>query len=231
MFFDPMYFIIVGPAILLSMYAQYKVKSTYKNFSKVAALSGMTGSEVARELLDSNGLSGIGVEQVKGELTDHYDPKSKVLRLSQGIYNGSSLSALGIAAHEAGHALQDHAGYVPMKIRAGLVPSASLGTKLGPILIIIGFIFMSGSTLGNGVIQLGIVFFAAAVLFQIVTLPVEFDASKRAITLLSDGGYIKNNEYSATKKVLNAAALTYLAAALAAITQLLYFILLSQRRR
>ena len=231
MFFDPMYFIIVGPAILLSILAQYKVKSTYKNFSKIASISGMTGAQVARELLDANGLSAIEVEQVKGELTDHYDPKKKILRLSAGIFSGSSLAALGIAAHETGHALQDHRGYVPMKIRAGLVPVASFGSSLAPMLIIVGFIFMSGSALGSSLMQLGIVFFGAAVLFQIVTLPVEFDASKRAINLLSDGGYIRNNEYSATKKVLNAAALTYVAAALAALTQLIYFILLSQRRR
>ncbi len=231
MFFDPMYFIIIGPAIILSMLAQHKVKSTYKKFSKVASLSGMTGAEVARELLNKNGLRNIKVEQVKGELTDHYDPKKKVLRLSSGIFGGNSLAALGIAAHEMGHALQDHKGYVPMKIRAQLVPTANIGSRIAPMLIIVGFFIMTSSQfLGNSLMQVGIVFFAAAVLFQLVTLPVEFDASKRAITLLSDGGYIEKSEYTGTKKVLDAAALTYLAAALVAITQLIYFILLSRRR-
>lgn len=232
MFFDPLYFILVGPAILLSMYAQYKVKSTFKRYSEVEASSNATGAQVARVLLDRNGLSDITVEPVEGELTDHYDPRSKVLRLSQPIYNGRSLAALGIAAHEAGHAVQDGTGYVPMRIRAGLVPAAGFGSSLAPMLIMIGIVLLyGGAVFGNLLLQVGIVLFAAAVLFQVVTLPVEFNASNRALQMLTGDGFIRSNELAATKKVLSAAALTYLAAALAAVSQLIYFILLSQRRR
>lgn len=232
MFLDPLYFILVGPAIILSMYAQYKVNSTFKKYSEVAASSNATGAQVARALLDENGLNDVAIEPIQGELTDHYDPRSKVLRLSQSIFYGHSLAALGVAAHEAGHAVQDGTGYVPMKIRAGLVPAASFGSSLAPMIIIIGIVLLySGALFGNIFLQIGIVLFAAAVLFQIVTLPVEFNASNRALLMLTGTGFIQNNELAATKKVLNAAALTYLAAALAAIMQLIYFILLSQRRR
>ena len=232
MFFDPMYFVIVGPAIILSLWAQYKVKSSYKRFSQVASSSGLSGADVARRLLDRNNLSDIRVEPVEGELTDHYDPKARVIRLSQGIYNGRSLAALGIAAHETGHAVQDKTGYAPMRIRAGLVPATSFGSRLAPIIIMLGvFLMYSQIIFGNLLVGLGIVLFAAVVIFQLVTLPVEFNASSRALKMLTGGGFISDSEYPAARSVLSAAALTYLAAALAAVTQLIYFIMLSQRRR
>lgn len=230
MIFDPIYLLLVGPAILFTVWAQYKVKSAYGRYSRIAAASGLTGAQLARDLLDRNNLGSIAVEPVEGELTDHYDPRSKVLRLSQGVYNGRSLAALGVAAHETGHALQDKQGYAPMRIRAGLVPAANFGSQLAPILIIIGVFLLYGRSLfGYLLVQVGIVLFAAAVLFQIVTLPVEFNASNRALAMLSNGGYIQRDEFQATRSVLSAAALTYLAAALVAVMQLIYFISLSRR--
>lgn len=232
MFLDPRYFIIVGPAIIFSMWAQYKVKNSYRRYSKVAASSGLSGSELARMLLDRNGLNDVAVEPIAGELTDNYDPRMKVLRLSNDIYSGRSLAALGVAAHETGHALQDKGGYLPMRFRSGLVPVASFGSRLAPMLILAGiFLLYSRLLLGNIFLEIGIVLFAVAVLFQLITLPVEFNASSRALAALSGGGYIRREEYDGAKKVLSAAALTYLAAALASIMQLIYFILLSQRRR
>jgi hypothetical protein len=233
-YFDPLYFILVGPAIILAMWAQIKVSSTFSRYSKVAASSGLCGAEVAREILDRNGLSEVKIESVQGKLTDHYDPRTKVLRLSREVYSGRSLAALGVAAHEAGHAIQHATNYAPLALRSNLVPAAMFGSNLGPILIIVGFFLLVGagafSALGNLLIQLGIIAFAAAVLFQLITLPVEYNASKRALNLLSSSGFITQAEYGSTQAVLNAAALTYLAAALAAIMQLIYFILLSQRR-
>lgn len=232
LFFNPLYFILVGPAIIFAMWAQYKVKTAYNRYSQVAASSGLTGSQLARNLLDKNDLQEVSIEQISGELNDHYDPRTKVLRLSPNIYNGRSIAALGVAAHETGHALQDKNGYVPMRFRAGLVPVANLGSRIAPLLIFLGvFLLYSRLVFGNVMLQVGIVLFAGAVLFQLITLPVEFNASSRALAMITDGGYIQNDEYQAAKKVLSAAALTYLAAALAAVMQLIYFILLSQRRR
>jgi Zn-dependent membrane protease YugP len=224
MLFDGSYFLYMIPAIILVGWAQYKVKSAYAKFSQVANTSGLSGAQLARALLDRNGLADIGVEPVAGELTDHYDPRGKVLRLSEGIYGGRSVAASGIVAHEVGHAVQDAKDYVPMRIRSGLVPVASFGSSLGPMLVILGFFLRFA-----GLINLGIIVFAAAVLFQIVTLPVEINASSRALVMLRDGGYIYQEEYGATRKVLSAAAYTYLAATLASIMMLLYYIGLGRR--
>ncbi len=228
-FFSPMYFVFMLPAMILVGWAQYKVKSAYARNSQIPAASGLSGARLARELLDANGLANISVEPVAGELTDHYDPRGRVLRLSEGIYNGRSVAAQGIVAHEVGHAVQDARGYVPLKLRAGLVPAAQFGSSLGPILIIIGIFFVAGSAFSSLMINLGIAFFTAAVIFQIVTLPVEFNASRRAMAMLSGGGWLQTNEYQPAKQVLSAAALTYLAATLAAIMQLLYYLFLSRR--
>lgn len=225
-FFSPLYLLLVGPAMLLVFWSQYKVKSTYSKNSRISAASGMSGSQLARTLLDRNGLSNVSVQPVSGELTDHYDPRSKSLRLSEGIFGGRSIAAQGIVAHEVGHALQDSRGYVPLKIRASLVPAASFGSSIGPLLVVAGIIFAAGSELSGILVNLGIIFFAAAVVFQIVTLPVEFNASRRALFMLTDGSYITPDEVSPAKQVLNAAALTYVAATLAAIMQLIYFLLL-----
>lgn len=224
MFFESSYFLYMIPGLVAVMWAQYKVKSAYAKYSKVANSSGLSGAQLARALLDRNDLANVSVEPVAGELTDHYDPRGKVLRLSEGIYGGRSLAAAGIVAHEVGHAVQDAMNYAPMKIRSSLVPVASFGSSLGPILIIAGFFLRF-----TGLISLGIVAFAAAVLFQIVTLPVEFNASSRAMKMLGDGGYVYQEEYGPTRKVLSAAAYTYLAATLTSILMLLYYVGLGRR--
>jgi uncharacterized protein len=220
------YFIFMAPAIALVAWAQHKVKSAYAKNSQIASSSGLTGSQMARILLDRNGLSNVSVEATPGQLTDHYDPRVKAVRLSEGVYNGRSVAAMGIVAHEIGHVVQDAKAYAPMRIRATLVPVANFGSSLGPMIIIMG-LFIGIADL----MYLGIAFFTAAVLFQIVTLPVEFNASRRALGMLEGGGYMYQGEVAPTKQVLNAAAFTYLAATLAAVMQLAYYLLLAGRRR
>ncbi len=216
--------ILLIPAVVLSIYAQYKVKSTYKKYSKKQAASGITGAQASRRLLDSQGLSSVNIEVVPGELSDHYDPRSRVLRLSKGVAQGNSLAALGVAAHETGHAIQHANKYVPMQIRSAVVPAASFGSSLGPILFIVG-LFMSSL---QPLMTLGIVLFTAAVIFQIVTLPVEFDASSRAMKLLQTNGMVSPAESEGARSVLRAAALTYVAAALMSILMLVRMILISR---
>lgn len=224
LYFDPTWIILI-PAIILALYAQAKINSTYNRYSKIPARTGLPASEMARRMLDMNGLRHVSVEQVAGNLTDHYDPSKKVLRLSQSIYNSSSVAALGVAAHECGHALQDAEGYAPLRIRSALVPVANLGSSASWILILLG-IFFSATNL----ITIGILLFGAVVLFQLVTLPVEFNASRRALATLEGASFLTEQEVPMARKVLNAAALTYVAAALTAILQLLRLILLFGRR-
>lgn len=221
MFFDPNWFIIMLPALLLGFWAQAKVKSAYAKYSRVPSAARMTGGQAARYLLDRAGLADIAIEPTPGNLTDHYDPRRRVLRLSQGVYGSDSLAALGIAAHETGHALQDQAGYAPMRFRAQLVPVANLGSSLLFPLLIVGFLFQSGFF-----IDLGIILFSAAVLFQLVTLPVEFNASSRAMALLENTGTLHTTELNGARRVLSAAAWTYVAATLAAVLQLVYLLTL-----
>lgn len=220
MFFDPLYLIMVMPALLLSIYAQIKVKSTYSKFSKVPTFRGVTGVQAAQEILRASGVSGVDIELTRGFLSDHYDPRTRVLRLSESVYAGNSIASVGVAAHEAGHALQHAQGYMPLKMRSALVPISSLGSNLAWPLLFIGFIFMSQS-----LILAGILFFSLAVLFQVVTLPVEFNASSRALAALPATGILSESEVKGAGKVLSAAALTYVAAATAALLQLLYFLL------
>ncbi|HOD72030.1 MAG: putative neutral zinc metallopeptidase [Deltaproteobacteria bacterium ADurb.BinA179] len=220
MIFDPLYIIMILPALLLSIYAQFKVKSTYSRFSKVSTYRGITGAQAAREILRSAGVHGVDIELTRGFLSDHYDPRSRVLRLSESVYAGDSIASVGVAAHEAGHAIQHAHGYAPLKLRSALVPVSSLGSNLAWPLLIIGFIFMAQS-----LILAGIVFFSLAVLFQIVTLPVEFNASSRALQALPASGILSDSEVAGARKVLTAAALTYVAAATAAVLQLVYFLL------
>lgn len=220
MFFDPLYFIIVGPALLLSIIAQIKVKSTFARFAKVATLRGMTGAEAAEAILRGHGLSGVGVRRVGGFLSDHYDPAAKVLRLSPDVHDGRSISSIGVAAHEAGHALQHAQGYLPLQIRSALVPVTQIGSWLAWPLLFFGLIMGA-----MGLVKLGIIVFAGAVLFQLVTLPVEFDASRRAVAVLGRQGILTEVEIDGTRKVLGAAALTYVAAAAAAVLQLVYFLM------
>lgn len=228
--FDPMYFIIMLPAIVLVGWAQLKVQSTFKRFSTYGSVYRLTGASVAREILNRYGLSNVKVEPVAGELTDHYDPRSKTLRLSEAVYSSNSLAALGVAAHEAGHALQHAQGYAPLALRSAVVPVAGFGSQLGPMLVILGVVF-SASGFGGMLINLGILTFTAAVLFSLITLPVEFNASKRALAILTQDGLIAGEEYQPVKQVLQAAALTYVAAAVYAIMQLIYLLMLSDRRR
>lgn len=207
--------------IAITLWAQFKVKRTFKKYDEFIARSGATADQVARDILRRGGLD-VGVEHVPGELSDHYDPRDRMLRLSDSTYGNQSLAAIGVAAHEAGHAFQHAEGYAPLSLRTALVPVANLGSKLSWILIIAGM-FMGSM----GLFQLGVIFFSAAVLFSIVTLPVEFNASTRAIRLLADGGYLTQDEIPASRKVLNAAAMTYVASAVVAVMELLRMLLMS----
>jgi len=222
-YFDINYLIYMLPAILLGLYAQGKVQSTYGKYSRVPSRRGLTGAQAARYLLDSAGLQDIAIERVPGQLSDHYDPRSKVLRLSDAVYTSPSVAALGIAAHECGHAIQHDTGYVPLSFRNNFYPVANIGTNLGWVFIFIGFLLIN-SDLGKGMFTLGILGYAAAAVFSIVTLPVEFNASKRAMAVLTEKGIITMDESEGAKKVLDAAALTYVAAALSAIMTILYLI-------
>ncbi|NLY74930.1 MAG: zinc metallopeptidase [Firmicutes bacterium] len=218
-YYDPT-FILLIPAIIFTLYAQYKVQSTFNKYQDVRAASGRTGAQVAREILDRGNLYDVPVELTPGNLSDHYDPRSRVLRLSPAVYHGRSLAAYGVAAHEAGHALQHSEAYAPLAIRNGIFPVASLGSNLGFFLFFLGLIFGGGAS--NFLIDLGIILFSFFVGFTILTLPVEFNASKRALALLGESGYLMPGaEISGAQKVLNAAALTYVAAAATAILQLL----------
>ncbi len=220
-FIDPMYLIIVGPAILLALAAQGWVKSAFNAGSRVAARSGLSGAQTAQRILDIHGIRDVRIERVKSWLGDHYDSRAKVLRLSPDVYDGRSLAALGVAAHEVGHALQHAHGYAPLAIRNGLVPMASLGSNLSFILIIAGFLLH-----WTGLALAGLALFTMVVLFQLVNLPVEFNASTRARALLLNNGMITQVEDKTVAKVLNAAAMTYVAATITAIAQLLYFALI-----
>jgi len=223
--FDWTYLLVLAGAIF-SMIASAKVNSTFQKYAKVRSMSGMTGAQVARRILDSNGLSSIPVEHVSGKLSDHYDPSRRVLRLSDSTYNSPSVAAIGVAAHECGHALQHKEEYGPLKLRTAIVPAANIGSRLGIPIIILGVILGSNPLL----INIGIWVFSLAVLFQIVTLPVEFNASSRALEMVEQYGILGNEEVGHTKKVLSAAAMTYVAAAAASILQLLRLVLLFGRR-
>jgi len=231
-YFDPLYIIISLPALLLGLWAQLKVKSAFSKYSKVRSWSGMSGAEVARRILDSSGLYNVEVQPVSGFLSDYYDPGKKVLRLDSETYRSPSIAAAGIAAHEAGHALQDQQGYLALQVRSAMVPTVQFGSWLGPIIFLVGF-FMRG-TVGTSIAWLGVGLFAATALFAIVTLPVEMNASHRAKELLVNKGIISYQDKQGVDTVLDAAALTYVAAAIQAISTLLYYVLLltgSSRRR
>jgi hypothetical protein len=228
-FFDPSYFLFAGPPLLLGLWAQFKVKSAFNKYSQVPTQSGINGAQAAMRLLERGGLGNVGVEVTSGMLSDHYDPRSKILRLSENVYNLPSIASVGVAAHEAGHALQDKTGYYPLALRSAMVPVVSIGSNLGPILFMIG-LFMSG-TLGSSLAWAGLILFAATALFAIVTLPVEFDASRRAKALLVSQGIVSPVEMKGVNAVLDAAALTYVAAAAQAIMQLLYYVTIMNRRR
>lgn len=226
--FDTGYILVLITAIL-SMVASARVSSTFKKFSQKPTSRSITGEQAARKILDENGLHDVRVERVSGNLTDHYDPRAKVIRLSDSVHSSTSVAAVGVAAHEAGHAVQHAVGYAPIKLRNTIVPIANIGSMAGPYLIIIGLL-LSG-TMSDVLLNLGVWFFSAAVLFQLVTLPVEFNASNRAIATLKNGMYLYEDEVPAVKKVLGAAAMTYVAAAAVSIANLLRFIMLIGGRR
>ncbi|MBN1320204.1 MAG: zinc metallopeptidase [Thermoleophilia bacterium] len=220
--------ILLVPAVVLGIYAQYKVKSAFNRYSQIPSARGLTGAQGARMVLDSAGLANVGIEVGGSTLSDHYDPRTRTLSLSPEVGNSNSLAALGVAAHEAGHAIQHAQGYAAFKLRSAMVPVANIGTNLGLILFIVGIVIASYS--GNSLLMnIGIVLYAAAVLFTLVTLPVEFNASRRAMAELQNRSILVADELTGARKVLSAAALTYVAAALSAILTLLRLILISRR--
>lgn len=221
--FDPTYIIIV-PALIISLWAQMKIKSSYAKYSRVFSRNGYTGAQVARMILDAYGLYDIPIYAIRGNLTDHYDPSKRVVNLSQDVYNGSSLASIGVAAHEIGHAIQHSVGYAPIKIRMALVPIANIGSQASWILFFLGIV-MSFTPLVN----FGIILFGATVVFQLVTLPVEFNASKRALEILREKNILYDDEITGARSVLTSAALTYVAAAVMAIAQLLRLIAIRDR--
>ena len=222
-YYDPTYFLLI-PGLLVALYAQFKVTGTFNKWKQVGSRAGMTGAEMARRILDANGCRDVRVEYIQGSLTDHYDPQNGVLRLSSEVYGSRSIAALGVAAHEAGHAIQDAQDYAPMLIRANLVPIANIGSGMAMPLFMLGLILS-----WEPLTKIGILFFAFSVAFYLVTLPVEFNASSRAVAVLSDG-YLASDEIKGVKAVLSAAALTYVASALQAVLQLLRLVLIAGSR-
>lgn len=226
-YYDPtMIFAIIG--MVISLIASARVNSTFSKYQKVRSMSGMTGAMAAERILRSQGINDVSIEHVSGKLSDHYDPRRKVLRLSDSTYNSTSVAAVGVAAHECGHAIQHAKGYAPLSVRSALVPLANIGSNLGYILVIAGLFFSSKS--GSVMITVGLIAFSMAVLFQLVTLPVEFNASSRAMVLLREQGILGMEELKYTKKVLSAAAMTYVAAAATAILQLVRLIIIAGGR-
>lgn len=223
-YYDVTYLLVIIGAIL-SMIASAGVNSTFKKYSRVRSMSGMTGAQTARRILDQNGLQSVKIEHINGNLTDHYDPRSKVLRLSDATYSSTSVAAVGVAAHECGHAVQDNESYGPLRIRSRLAPAANFGSRFGLPIFVLGLVFGANEIL----MQIGIWVFLLAVLFQLVTLPVEFDASKRALAMLEGYGILGAQEAEGSRKVLKAAAMTYVAAAAAAILNLLRLVLIARR--
>ena len=226
-YIDPtMILILIG--VVISMLASARVNGTFSKYSRVRSKTGMTGAEAARRLLQSQGIYDVTVQPVSGRLTDHYDPRTKTLRLSQAVYDQTSVAAIGVAAHECGHAIQDYKEYVPLKLRGAIVPVVNIGQQISWPLILIGMLF---GGLGSTLVEIGILCFSFAVLFQLVTLPVEFNASSRALKLLDSTGILAEDELGMTRKVLGAAAMTYVAGAISSILQLLRLVILFGGRR
>lgn len=226
LFFDKYYLIFVLPTLLLSLYAQFKVKGTFAKYSKINTQRRITGEDAAKLLMRTNGISDVGIEPVAGSLSDHYDPSSKTLRLSEPVYDKTSIAAVGVAAHETGHAIQDKEKYGPLVLRSTLVPVANIGSSAGPYMAMAGLIFNISILL-----NIGIILFAGAVLFYLITLPVEIDASRRALQVLERNAVLSQEELKGAKKVLTAAAMTYIASALTAVASLLRLILIARDRR
>ena len=230
MFYHWSYLILI-PGTLLSLWAQNNIKSTYHRYAQIPSTMGMTGADVAKSILQQMGVTDVRVEPVAGQLSDHYDPSAKAVRLSQGIYNSNSLAAAAVAAHECGHVLQDKQGYAFMNFRAALVPAANIGSNLGPMLVVVGIFLSTMGAISAIFINLGIFLFLGVIAFHIITLPVEFDASSRALKLIEQLGILQGEENRGAKAVLQAAAWTYVATAFYALLQLAQLLLMSSRRR
>ena len=228
--FDPT-MILLLPALAFAFWAQWKVKSTYQKFAQVPAANGMTGRDMARAIMQRNAVTDVTIEEVGGQLSDHYDPGAKTVRLSSDIYEGNSIASIAVAAHEVGHVLQHHNGYLPLNMRTSFAPVAGIGSSMAMPLFLVGIFFFRGNPFGNVLMDIGILFFSAAVLFQLITLPVEFDASRRALVQLTESGAVMPQEVAGAKQVLDAAALTYVAAAAMAALQLVRLLLLRNSRR
>ena len=224
LYIDPWYIILVVPAMLLAFWAQINVNTTFSRYSKVLAPSGMTGAESARRVLEANGVTGVRIERISGNLTDHFDPKTNTIRLSESVYDATTVSAVGVAAHEAGHAVQYAVGYAPMQLRADIIPATNIGSQLAMPLVLLGLIFSSAM-----LVDIGIIAFSMSTLFQLITLPVEFNASRRAVATL-ESSCVSDTEVKGAKAVLRAAALTYVAALAVSLASLLRIILLFGNR-
>lgn len=235
MYIDQTYIIFVLPAVLLSLWASSAVKSRFAKWNKVLSRKGMSGAQAASLLLRANGITDVKIQHIRGSLTDNYNPGTKILNLSDSTYSSTSIAAIGVAAHETGHAIQHKIGYGPLVLRSTMVPIANIGSRFGPILAITGLFFgmsaQSSASLGQLITNIGLLLFGASVAFYLVTLPVEFDASRRALKILKSTGVLDQNEISGVKKVLWAAAMTYVASALTAIGSLLRLIMITNRRR
>ena len=230
MFFHWSYLILI-PGVLLSLWAQNNIRGTYQRYAQIPSTMRMTGAEVARTILTRIGVTDIVVQQVAGQLTDHYDPSKKAVRLSEGNYNSSSLAAAAVAAHECGHVLQDKQNYIFMNLRASLVPTVNIGSNFGPMLVILGIMFSGMGAFSSLMINLGIILFMGVIVFHLITLPVEFDASSRALRIIDQLGILQGKEHQAAKAVLQAAAWTYVATAFYALLQLAQLMLMASRRR
>ena len=224
-FYDYYYIVLIIPAMLLGAFAQFKVSSTFNKYKMVSSYRGITAAEAARRILDANGLQHIRIERVRGELTDHYDPKNNVIRLSDSVYSSTSIASIGVAAHETGHAIQYAQNYMPIKLRNAIVPIANLGSTLSIPLILFGVLIDM-----SGLVTFGIIAFSMVALFQLITLPVELNASNRALAILDEKHFLEGDELNGAKKVLSAAALTYVAALITSLAQLLRLILLYGKR-
>jgi Zn-dependent membrane protease YugP len=226
MYFDPLYWLMIGIGIALSLWAQVKVKSAFAKYSQIATRSGMTGAQVAQRILQANHITDVEIQAVPGDLTDHYDPSARVLRLSESVYGSRSVAAAGVAAHEVGHALQHAQGYAPLKFRSAWVPVANLGGGIS-MFVLMGAMMLGGAATATGqnLATLGVLLFATTTVFTLVTLPVEFDASRRALATLERGGLMPQEELAGARRVLSAAALTYLAAFISSLLTLLYYLI------
>lgn len=234
-FYDWSYIVLVLPFVLISLWASYNVNATFKRYSNQHSRRGITGAQAAQRVLSANGVQGVRVERVSGNLTDHYDPRANVIRLSDGVYDSTSTAAIGVACHEAGHAVQYAQNYAPIRLRTAIIPVTNFGSKLAMPLILFGFLLSFMGTLGTVFVYLGIAAFALSLVFQLVTLPVEFNASNRAIRAIGDGNILTEDELRGAKKTLKAAAMTYVAATAVSLMQLLRLIMLfggrNSRRR